>query len=378
MAFYNVHAGHNPDGKVGCGAVGLIKESTEARKVKDEVIRLLQLEGHTVYDCTVEDGTSQSNVLTKIVNKCNAHSVEVDVSIHFNAGANDKTGNGTTTGVEVLVYNSSSKVVSEAERICNKISALGFRNRGVKTRSDLYVLKNTKSPALLVECCFVDDADDVSLYNYESMAKAIVEGILNKSVSSTTSSSSSNDKVLNTAYTYNNVDYRLVFDPTYYSNKYSDLKTAFGTNATKLLQHFVTYGMKEGRQACEWFNVEIYKSNYTDLQKAFGSDLVSYYKHYINYGFNEGRKASNSNVSVSIGTTSSGTSSSNSTLTTPFKVRVTDSALNIRAGAGTSYKVVGCIKDKGTYTITKVSGSWGYLKSGAGWICISTKYVKYV
>ena len=32
----NVHAGHNPDGKIACGAVGLIRESTEARKVKKE------------------------------------------------------------------------------------------------------------------------------------------------------------------------------------------------------------------------------------------------------------------------------------------------------------------------------------------------------
>lgn len=38
----NVHAGHNPDGKIACGAVGLIKESTEARKVKKEVIKLLR------------------------------------------------------------------------------------------------------------------------------------------------------------------------------------------------------------------------------------------------------------------------------------------------------------------------------------------------
>ena len=35
----NVHAGHNPDGKIGCGAIGLLKESTEARNVKNEVIR---------------------------------------------------------------------------------------------------------------------------------------------------------------------------------------------------------------------------------------------------------------------------------------------------------------------------------------------------
>lgn len=378
MAFYNVHAGHNPDGKTACGAVGLIKESTEARKVKDEVIRLLKLEGHTVYDCTVDDGTSQSNVLSKIVKKCNEHTVDLDVSIHFNAGANDNSGNGNTTGTEVLVYNSTSKSMNAAKNICEKISGLGFKNRGVKIRSDLYILKNTKSPALLIECCFVDDADDISLYSYRGMAKAIVEGILNKSISVTTSDSSSGNKILSTSYIYNNVDYRLVFDPNYYSNMYSDLKSAFGTNATKLLQHFVTYGMKEGRQACEWFNVGIYKANYTDLQKAFGSDLVSYYKHYINYGFNEGRKASNSNVSVSVGTNTSSGSSSNTNLSVPFKVMVTDSALNIRSGAGTNYKVVGCIKDKGTYTITKVSGSWGYLKSGAGWICISTKYVKYI
>ena len=41
----------------------------------------------------------------------------------------------------------------------------------------VYVLKNTKAPAMLVECCFVDDKDDVKLYNYYEMASAIVYGI---------------------------------------------------------------------------------------------------------------------------------------------------------------------------------------------------------
>ena len=44
----NIHAGHNPDGKIACGAVGLIKESTEARVVKDNVIQYLKKAGHTV------------------------------------------------------------------------------------------------------------------------------------------------------------------------------------------------------------------------------------------------------------------------------------------------------------------------------------------
>ena len=43
----NVHAGHNPDGKVACGAIGIIRESTEARNVKNEVIRQLKGLGHT-------------------------------------------------------------------------------------------------------------------------------------------------------------------------------------------------------------------------------------------------------------------------------------------------------------------------------------------
>ncbi len=257
----NVHAGHNPDGKVACGAVGLIKESTEARNVAAKVIALLRAEGHTVYDCTVDNGTSQNDVLKKIVAKCNAHAADLDVSIHFNAGRGDYKGDGSIGGTEVLVYKKTSKSYDEAERICKKIASLGFRNRGVKTSTSLYVLKKTSAPALLIECCFVDDADDIKLYNAATMAKAIVEGILNKTVS---------------------------------------------TEAPK-----------------------------------------------------------------------QDTAESGSTVkAVPFKVK-TKTTLNIRAGAGTKFKVNG-VAPVGTYTITEVSGSWGKLKSGAGWISISTKYVDYI
>lgn len=180
----NLHAGHNPDGKVACGAIGLIKESTENRAVKDKVISKLRSLGHTVYDCTVEDGKNQSDVLQKIVAKCNAHDVDLDVSIHFNSGASDRNGNGQTTGTEVFIYSSSSGAKVYADNICRAISALGFKNRGVKVNSGLYVLKNTKADALLIECCFVDDADDVKRYDSESMATAIVKGITGQTVAS--------------------------------------------------------------------------------------------------------------------------------------------------------------------------------------------------
>lgn len=176
----NVHAGHNPDGKIACGAVGLIKESTEARKVKKEVIRLLRKKGHKVYDCTCQNGTSQTDVLKRIVTKCNQHKVDLDISIHFNSGAADKKGNGKTTGTEVYVYSTKSVAYPVAERIDKAIAALGFRDRGVKVRTNLYVLHRTNSPAMLIECCFVDDKDDVKLYDAKKMAAGIVSGILGK------------------------------------------------------------------------------------------------------------------------------------------------------------------------------------------------------
>lgn len=170
----NVHAGHNPDGKIACGAVGLIKESTEARKVKKEVIRLLRKKGHKVYDCTCTNGTSQTDVLKRIVTKCNKHKVDLDISIHFNCGVGDKKGNGKTTGTEVYVYSEKSAAKPAAERVVEEIAALAFKNRGVKIRTDLYVLHRTNSPAMLIECCFVDDKDDVKLYDAKKMAAAIV------------------------------------------------------------------------------------------------------------------------------------------------------------------------------------------------------------
>ena len=199
MAKYNIHAGHNPDGKVACGACGIIKESTEARKVVKYLIEYIKSVGHTVYDCTCNDGTSQSDVLVKIVKKCNQHTnIDLDVSIHFNSGASDEKGNGKTTGVEVLINSDSSKAKPYAARICKKVSALGFKNRGVKVRNDLYVLKHTNAPALLVECCFVDDKDDCNLYNAKKIAKAIAEAILYKSITATktttTTTNSSSEK----------------------------------------------------------------------------------------------------------------------------------------------------------------------------------------
>ena len=190
---FNIHAGHNPDGKTACGAVGLIKESTEARNVKDKVIQYLRKAGHTAYDCTCNSGTSQNDVLREIIEKCNSRKVDIDVSIHFNAGANDKKGNGKSTGVEVLVHKETSKCYAEAVRVGKKLKEIGFKNRGIKINKDLYVLRKTNAPAMLIEVCFVDDKDDVDIYkkNVDKISKAIAEALINETISSSSKSSSS-------------------------------------------------------------------------------------------------------------------------------------------------------------------------------------------
>lgn len=85
-------------------------------------------------------------------------------------------------------------------------------------------------------------------------------------------------------------DYSLVFNSSYYANKYPDLKKAFGLDKDKLLTHFKSFGMKEGRQGCWDFNVQVYRNYYPDLQKAFGSDLTRYYYHWMECGKQEKRK----------------------------------------------------------------------------------------
>lgn len=183
-----IHAGHNPDGKVSCGAIGLIKESTEARRVKDEVIRLLKLAGHIVVDCTVNNGTSTSDIVNKQVKKSNAQPLDLTVAIHFNAGAGDSKGNGSTTGVEVLMTSIDGIKKTTGERICANVAKLGCKNRGNKKRTNLGFLNNTTAKAILVECCFVDDYDDIKAYNYKTMAKAIAEGIHGSTIKEATTS----------------------------------------------------------------------------------------------------------------------------------------------------------------------------------------------
>ena len=82
---------------------------------------------------------------------------------------------------------------------------------------------------------------------------------------------------------------RDVFDAEYYANQYKDLKDAFGTNEEALYQHFLDYGVKEGRVMNPIIDVAAYREKYEDLDKAFGDNWDAYVDHYFTYGVKENR-----------------------------------------------------------------------------------------
>lgn len=80
----------------------------------------------------------------------------------------------------------------------------------------------------------------------------------------------------------------LTFDYVFYSDKYPDLKAAFGYNEAKLYNHFIQNGIKEGRCASPIFDVKYYLNVNTDLQKVYGSkNYTGAYTHFKYYGHNE-------------------------------------------------------------------------------------------
>lgn len=170
MAKIVLNAGHTISG-AGSGAIGYIIEGVETRKVVNAVKRYLEAEGHYVVIVNVDKAKSQSAYLSTVVKKSNNSYPDLFVSIHFNAGK----------GKGVECYSWKGEKTPQAVGICNELSKLGFRNRGVKDGSHLYVVRNTYMPATLVEVCFVDTKSDVDLYKslgVNKVAQAIAKGIL--------------------------------------------------------------------------------------------------------------------------------------------------------------------------------------------------------
>lgn len=171
-------AGHGGEDSGAVSPTGK-KECDFARKVASSLEKLLEGLGAKVVSVYHENTDISLKKRAEIANKAEA---DILISIHFNSASDKKAA-----GCEVLYYGTdiSFSVMGKklAEILCKEISSsLGVRCRGAKKRSDLYLLKHTKMPAVIVEPLFLSNpAEEQLLEDMTSISRissAIARGIL--------------------------------------------------------------------------------------------------------------------------------------------------------------------------------------------------------
>ena len=291
--------GGNDSGAVGTYNGHSYYEKNMTLSIAKELKSQLEATGRYKIYMTRETDTYRS--LTYRTDYARQMNADALVSVHINSAGS------SARGAEVEIPNTSlyPQLHTEGENIANsilkEISSLGIYNRGSHTRNsenntkysdgsiaDYYaIVRGAKSNAMtgiIVEHAFISNPNELGHYlssedKLKALGRADARGINNYYATHAP------------VREVRESDYALVYDYNYYINKYSDLKNAYGTNRNAAFNHFLSYGMKEGRQGNAKFNVSYYKQNYADLQKAFGNNLKSYYEHYISNGHKEGRVA---------------------------------------------------------------------------------------
>ena len=121
-------------------------------------------------------GVSTADSLRLRVAGAVAFGADLFLSLHTNAAVSPLIG-----GSEALVYSEASPAYRIAEVILRDLcDAVGFRNRGVKLRPGLYVLRRTPMPAIVLEMGFITNPRE-AVYMYENprlFARGIYNGLV--------------------------------------------------------------------------------------------------------------------------------------------------------------------------------------------------------
>ena len=123
-------------------------------------------------------GTSNATSLAARVDDANAWGADYFISLHCNAFTE-----ASAHGTDVFVYSADSEAYALGEQILEKLVAgTGLRNRGMKIKPELYVLRHTTMPAVLVEMGFMSTPGELMLLVNDSyqdkLAIGIAEGIV--------------------------------------------------------------------------------------------------------------------------------------------------------------------------------------------------------
>ena len=122
----------------------------------------------------------ENDSITDEITECNNFKPDLAVDIHNNAGGGD--------GAECFYHHGGGKGKTLAENVLTEIVKTGQNSRGIKTRvnssgKDYYAfIRETTAPAIIVECAFIDNAQDIQILNTDikqiAMGTAIAKGIL--------------------------------------------------------------------------------------------------------------------------------------------------------------------------------------------------------
>ncbi|AWB44942.1 N-acetylmuramoyl-L-alanine amidase [Paenibacillus sp. CAA11] len=160
------HGGSDP----GAGSITNRNEKEFTLAVALKVQKLLEQESWLDVVMTRDDDTYPT--LQKRVKLANDLNADVFVSIH----GNKVDANPIPNGVETHYTNKNSQNLA---RIMQKymLEATGLKDRGLKP-GNLYVTKNTKMPAVLLECGFLSNPTDEKAMYTEEFQQSLAEGIV--------------------------------------------------------------------------------------------------------------------------------------------------------------------------------------------------------
>mgnify|MGYP002553082501 CR=1 FL=1 len=137
---------------------------------------LKEYDGYTLL--RVDDTTGETDVpLAERIKKANDAGADFYLSVHHNAGVNGGTGGG----IIAIVYTQPSDLSVARQKIVydNIIQQTGLiGNRSVPlARQNLYVLRETNMPSVLVECGFMDSVTDVPVILSETFSNQAAKGL---------------------------------------------------------------------------------------------------------------------------------------------------------------------------------------------------------
>lgn len=156
------------------GAIGYLNEEDVSIEVAQNLGSILKTRNCEVAFSNATDGSSVRASLSQRCAQANQFDPDLFVSLHCNASSKTADPMGTE------VFAASTKGEAFASRVERNITKLGFKSRGVKAGSHLYVIRNTEAPAILVELFFIDSQADCHLYERvgaKDVALAIADAI---------------------------------------------------------------------------------------------------------------------------------------------------------------------------------------------------------